>query len=170
MPFAGPELTGGYFTRFLTTNGDGTGTVNANLDFSGAPVDFFIQPAVNETLIINQATVHIADTGPVDAGFYGNGIVLANGIEILLTQGPIVLLDITASFKIFTNGDWAQYAFEANTTDFGAGINYVHVLFTFAGITAKPRIFQNQQLRIRLNDDFTGLVTHSFLVQGAVAS
>lgn len=168
MPLNIVPINGVYFTRFMSTNGDGTGDVDAIGDFSGAPVDFFIRPAINETLILNQLIVHIEDTGTIDAGFYGNGIVLTNGIEILFTAGSEILFDVTESFRIFTNGDWARYAFSEQITEFGTGTNFVHVLFTFAGLTIKPRIFQDRELRIRLNDDFSGLVSHSFNVQGAV--
>lgn len=154
-----------FFCRFLDTNGNGTGTVNAIGDFSAAPIDFFILPPVNVTMDIFRIIVQIVDSGPVDAGSYGNGITLTNGISLLRLEGSTILQDLMVGVPVLTNGNWGRFAFDVIDTSFGTGENYVVVRWTFNRGGAPIRLI-NQSFAARLNDDFTGLNSHTFLVQG----
>lgn len=168
MSLSSPALDapiGNFFCRFLDTNGDGSGTVQAIGDFSGASVDFFITPPENIRFDINRILIQIVDMGPVDAGSYGNGITLTNGISFLLLDGSTVLQDFMVGLPVLTNGDWGRFAFDIIDTSFGTGENYVSARWTFTR-GGGPIKLNNLSFAARLNDDFSGLVAHTFLVQG----
>ena len=60
--------------RYLDTDGDGTGTKDASVDYSGSPeTELFIAPPSGKIYTINQMLISIVDTGAFDAGDYGNG-------------------------------------------------------------------------------------------------
>ena len=154
--------------RYLDTNGDGTGTKNANGDYSLAQEIFFIQPPVNQIFSIRRMLIQIADTGSVDAGSYGNGITLTNGIEARVQDDSGTISDLTDQVPILTNADWARQCYDATNTDFGAGQNYISVRWTFAN-GGKPIVLNgnsNERLEVLLEDDLDGLTGHYFLAHG----
>ncbi len=157
---------GTYFSRFLDTVGDGSGTKDANGDFSGAAQDFLITPNNSQYFSIHRLIVEITDAGPIDAGRYGNNIILTNGITLLLLEGATIITDFTDGMPVFTNATWAKFCYDVLNTDFGAGDNYVQAHWTFTRGGAPLRLPSGRSLALRLNDDFTGLISHTFLVQG----
>lgn len=163
---ANPTSQGEYFSRFLDETGDGSGNKDAIGDYSAVVTDFLITPPVNNTFDIFRLLVQIADTGPIDAGFYGNNIVLTNGIRLLLLDNTgTIITDYVDTMPIITNANWARFAFDAKKTDFGAGQNYIDIRWTFQR-GGRPLRLRNQSLAVRLNDDFTSLTSHTFLMQG----
>jgi len=152
--------------RFLDTNGDGTGTKDAIGDYSSAAEDFYIQPGANETYEIHRLIVRIADSGAPDAGKYGNNITLTNGISVHLEGG--ITRDLTDNMPVLSNGDRSKLCYDVNVISWGTGDDYVGVRWTFsksgAPITLRGSI--SDKLIVRLNDDFSNLVGHTFMVQG----
>jgi hypothetical protein len=59
------------FYQHLDTNGDGTGTLNANVDGSSTPVEFYIEAADNDVLELHRIIIHIADNGSIQPHTYG---------------------------------------------------------------------------------------------------
>lgn len=169
--FVGPLRS--YVCRFLDTTGDGTGEKDAIGDYSSVEKIFFIQPSDIQTLRITRLLVSIEDEGPADAGSYGNAIDLINGIQVQIRNNSGVLIDLTDGSPIFTNSHWARYTYDVRSSSFGAGgmgmgLNYVFARWSFlaAGIALRLRGDQNERLSVILNDDFSGLVSHRFVVQG----
>lgn len=169
MPLTNPsiEISGTYFSRFLDTVGDGSGDKDAIGDYSAAATDFLIAPQEpDETIKVARVIVQIADTGTVDAGSYGNGIALTNGIRLLLLDGANIQTDYMDGFPVLTNGTWARVSYDVAATAFGAGENYVSVRWTFTKGGSAITLRQGQSLAMRLNDDFSNLNSHTFCVQG----
>lgn len=149
-------------TRFFDTNGDGSGTKDFSGDYSGTATKAIIK-AEGRALRINRLIAFIADSSSVDAGKYGNGITLINGIEIKKEkQTGEIIKDITDGISIKTNADYAKLGFQVSDISFGSGLNYVHAVLTFnkngTGINLQP----DEQLSIYLNDNLTGLQAHTF--------
>ncbi len=164
--FVGPVRS--YVCRFMDTVGDGTGEKNAIGDYSSAEQIFFIQPSDIGTLRITRLMISIEDAGPIDAGAYGNGIDLVNGIQLQVRDNSGVLNDLTDGVPIFTNAHWGRYTYDIKESSFGMGANYVLARWSFikSGITIRLQGVENERLTMVLNDDFSGLVSHRFLVQG----
>lgn len=159
------------FSRFLDTNGDGTGTKNANGDFSITPGQFFITPAAGQTLILSRLIIQIVDTGAFGSGNYGAGITLTNGIRLEKRIGASTTdIDLVDNIPVITNIDWARFCFDTELSNFGAGENYLTARWTFArsGVDLTLNGNNNERCTIILNDNFTGLVGHFFLSQGRV--
>lgn len=150
-------------TRFLDENGDGSGNKNFKYDYANSLTKALIKPKTNGILHINRLVVFVADSGSVDAGMYGNNIILSNGIEIKHEkQDGTLIKDITDGMPIKTNADYAKFGFQVSDISFGSGLNYIHAVLTFnkngTGITLQP----DEQLAIYFHDSFTKLVNHTF--------
>ena len=156
------------FSRALDTVGNGTGTSNAVGTYA-TPTDFFIKPAAGQVFEITRMIVNVVDTVGMDADAYGNGITLTNGIKIFVADDTGDLFEITdAANPIKTNGDWAHYCYDADIKTWGTGNEHLVVRWTFAK-AGQPIVLHStygQKLIVRLNDTFTGLVEHNFIVQG----
>jgi len=159
-----------YLCRYLDTIGDGSGTKNANGDFSVTPKTFFIQPPATQIFRISRLLINIRDTGSLDTGNYGNNITLTNGIQIKLVDDFSTLLDLTDGLPIFTNIDWNKYCFNLDISTFGAGDQYLNLRWSFFRGQTILRLkgANNERLEAQLNDNFTSLVQHFFLVQGTI--
>ena len=133
------------------------------------PTDFYIQPPADKIYYIQRMIVSIEDTAGMDADKYGNGITLTNGIQLLVEDDEGLLYSLTdIHHPILTNGHWAHYCFDADVKTWGSGNEHLVVRWTFAkhGDTINLRGWRGEKLIIRVNDTFTGLVNHHFLVEG----
>ena len=150
-------------TRFLDTVGDGTGNKQFTGDYSSNPVKAIIKPINDSILYINRLIIFIADSGSVDAGYYGNSISLNNGIFIKHEkQDGTLIKDITDGMPIKTNADYARYGFQVSDISFGSGLNYIHAVLTFEKNGTPLTLQPDEQLSIYLNDDFSPLKQHTF--------
>lgn len=154
--------------KFLDTNGDGSGTTNANGNYAAAATDFYIKPGPGDRFIINRLIVHIEDTNGMDVGAYGNAITLTNGIVIQMFKGSNVVTDLTSGDAIITNGDWGKFCYDISLQSWGTGNDFVQVRWTFSksGRPIDLKGWEDEKLVITLNDSFVGLLGHYFQVQG----
>lgn len=153
------------FSRYLDTNGDGTGTKNANGNYSSAAETFYI----DGPLTITRMIVSVEDTGGMQAEEYGNlGTALTNGITIDIDSGGLdnELVDLTDGEPIKTNAGWGQLCYDVDLKSWGAGDDLLVVRWTFDKSGAPIKLGDDDRLEITLNDDFSGLIGHYFLVQG----
>ena len=149
-------------TRFLDTNGDGSGVKDFKGDYSSGLTKAIIKPA-NKKMLINRWIAFIADNGRVDAGYYGNNITLNNGILIKHEkQDGTLIKDFTDGMPIKTNADYAKFGFQVSDISFGAGLNYVHAVLTFVKNGCPLILEADEQLAIYFNDNFSALKSHTF--------
>ena len=138
-------------------------------DYSITPVFAGYRPAPNKYTIINKMIISVSDVGAFDAGFYGNSINLTNGITFALSEG-LVPVSIYNSKPIISNGDFGSYTHNISSLEFGQGANFLNVekLFTTEPIILDGDIALETDLTLCaiLNDDFSGLAHHTFLVSG----
>ena len=154
-------------SRFADTNGDGTGTFEAIGNYSGGATDFWIEPPAGEYWHIFRLIVELRDTGSFRAEYYGAGAALTNGIKII-HEVSAVENDLTAQSSIKNNAQWASYCYDINNINFGAGDDFMVARWTFANAGTALELFgdTDDKIIVRLNDDFTGLNAHRFLIQG----
>lgn len=157
-----------YLSELLDTNGDGSGNINANGNYLATPESFFIQPPTGQLFVIDRLLVHVEDTGAFVPSNYGKDLTLVNGIEInCILNGEEV--DLTFGHKVNTNSEWAMFCFDLTIdTKGGAGTNFMHARWTF---NKSDRITLNGNtddiFQVILNDNFSGLDTQHFVVQGS---
>jgi len=153
--------------RYLDTVGDGSGTKNANGNYSGGATKFLIAPpATDRYFVLHRVLITIEDAQGFDAGDYG---AIAGG----LTNGVLVnwikdgtTHDLTNGIPIKTNAGWGIQCYDISFQDFGAGNNFLLVRWTFARRGQPLGLALGDSLEFVLEDDLTGLVAHYFQVQG----
>jgi hypothetical protein len=156
--------------RYLDTAGDGSGTKEVLGDYSVTPDDIYIEPPDTWNYYISRMIVTVVDGTLNNADLYGGlGGALSNGISVLKTSGATTLSDYTDGLPVKTNGNWATLCHDVTVhTGFANGNDYQTIRWTLArsgGIVMLRSAF-SERLVVRVNDDFSGLVSHLFMVQG----
>ena len=172
IPIHRRDSTGGQkimISRYLDTNGDGTGTKNAIGNYAGGATPFYIAPAAGEVFRIGRMIGSYSDSSGVDTDKYGNNITLTNGI-VVRTNLNTVIIDLTDGVPILSNGGWAHQCHDLTAHQFGTGNDHLTFRWTFTNAGQFIRLDgdTNDTLEVVLNDDFSGLVHHRFLVQGYI--
>lgn len=154
--------------QFLSINGDGTGTINAIGDYSSTSAVFYIQPAINEVMIIHELLLHILDSGAMPAGSYGSGAALTNGLQVFITNARSPRLSMLPG-PIKTNSNFMHCGLNAfNLINFSGGIDGIIASF-------RPNNFgtpilldgsQEHKIEVILNDSFVGFSDHHFIAHG----
>ena len=154
---------------YLDTNGDSSGVFNGIGDYSSSPVDFFLQPPVDEVWAIERMIVSIR--GDCGRGGYGQAAALTNGIHIKTTNSAgDTLLDLDCVCPIKDEFQWGSLCFDVKHHETNEGNTWVFVRWTF-GKAGLPIVLRHQdRLVVTLNDDFRHLTAHRFQVQGAIAN
>lgn len=135
-------------------------------NYSGGAVDFSYTPT-RDVFVMHLAVV-LQDVGTFDSGFYGNNIVLTNGIRFVIKDADgTEVKDIMDGHVVHTNGDWVHHAEDLTLHAFGQGNPYLTAHFEFWNQVGVPlHLPANHSINMVLHDDFTGLVEHEFLLKG----
>jgi len=99
------------------------------------------------------------------SGQYGNVTALTNGLAFEIADGTGLIATLTNGQPIKVNGDYARYSATVDALTFGNGNTFVKVAHVFP----VPLLLdgaEGQYFRISLHDDFSGLVSHTFYVNG----
>lgn len=152
--------------RYLDTNGDGSGTKNANGDYSSVADEFYCQPDMS--VYINRLIISIEDTSGMQAQEYGNlGSELTNGWELKVTDASgSVKLDLTDGIAVKTNAQIGRNCYDVDVKTWGAGDELLVARWTFGASGAPLYLSANDKLSVTFNDDLSGLISHYFLIQG----
>jgi len=123
--------------------------------------------AGNQKLHLARMIVYIEDAGTFDMEKYGNAITLSNGIHISVKDsGGTEIADYDGGVNVFTNGGWGALCHDITNHTFGSGNNSLTARWTFAKAGTPISLTSGQEFIITLEDNFTGLVGHTFMVQG----
>ena len=153
-------------SQFLSSNGDGTGTSNCIGDYSSAALEVYYSPPAGQLWAITRMIVSIEDTSGMQAQEYGNlGGALTNGITVKVAMGGAADNVLTPD-AIKTNGHWPIFCHDSTVHTWGSGNEVFTARWTFAKAGSPVVLGQNDKIVVTLNDDFTGLINHHFLVQG----
>lgn len=161
-----PDDNSGIIHQFLDVNGDETGATNFNGNYSVTPITAFIQPPAGEVYVITHLLIAVTDN-LVDVDGYGNIGPLSNGYDIqVVSSADDVIVNLNGALKINSHLDLSTRYYHTRYISTGTGSNSMVHNINFEE-DGQPVILKNQQkLRIVLNDDFTGLVDHSFYANG----
>lgn len=153
--------------QLLSTNGDGTGDVQAIGDYSAEMVEFFVTNP-SRSLHISTMTIAVRDVGLFTQEGYGSLTALPNGIRVNVKDDKSdVILDMTGGMPIRSNAAWALMTFEASPLPQGPGDGFFGVRWAFGRESGSDIILlPGHRLSVELNDDFTGLISHAFFIHG----
>lgn len=158
------------FARYLDTNGDGTGVKEVLGDYSSSPHEIFVQPAPGIVEFrVTRLLGLIRCSGQLRADRYGNQPELTNGIRLTIGTGPNLedeLFDAMDGIPVKNNAAWAAMVTSVTEHSFGSGDNFLSVRWE-VGAGAQPVVlFPGIRMSLKFNDDFSGLVSHTFNIQG----
>ena len=155
-------------SQHLTVAGDGTGAHSFIGDQTG-PVIIKIAPAAGEIFRIARLIVIIEDDSFLPAG-YGEIAALGTGIRVAERSGGVEVNLLTDGHNVTTNAGWGHFCFEQRLEDWGKTTDTETLLsqwdFTKLGQFVCLDGDLGQDLAVTLDDDFTGLIDHAFIVQG----
>ena len=150
---------------FLDTNGDGTGTKNAIGDYSGGQNFYFTCPETATSVDIYRMIVYVEDSGNFSSAGYGNLSALTNGIQIRQEKEGETI-DMTNSQEVKTNAEWSKFCYDVTYISFGSGNNALSIRWTFRNSGSPVKLDPGEKFIVYLEDNLTGLVQHTFQIQG----
>jgi hypothetical protein len=172
MPYSNNSYAGRipvYLSQHLSADGTGLGQTNFNGDYSATPMIAHITPDPGTTLRLYRMIVNVTDSNGMTQNEYGDlKDSLTNGIQVQVKDDSGVITDLTGGIPIKTNGAWGNFSYDVNVINWGAGPESLLVRWSFflSGTPIRLDGEHNERFEVILNDDFTGLTTQSFVVQG----
>lgn len=163
-----PPSSGLPFRFFLTAAGDGSGAYNLIGNYSAAPTDFYYQ--ATSRYEIYTLSITVSDASKFNQEFYG-GIAtgLTNGISFWFkfTSGTEIPILINNTLKY--NYQWMEIASRVTLTSFDGTAQTLQIMIDIKDLFGKPfTLATGEQIIVRLNDNFTGLVGQTFRLQGTL--
>jgi len=166
--------------RVLDTNGDGSGTDNANGDYSSSEEIFYIQPPAGQIFRLERMLIFMRmKKGDFNFDQYGKDQVLSTGISVRVQNDSETIIDLTNGIPIKRFGDWIRVCFDVDPA--GGDINQdynedvmVGARWTFSKAGYPIRLVgdNNERLEVVLNDDFRTstreIDEHYFMIQGYI--
>lgn len=123
------NIMGQFGSGFLDSVGDGTGSIDMNVDGSTETKEFMVTAPDGYAYILHRLIWYMADTGSFDSGGFGNGSALTNGIDFILRDGVDVTL--TKNLNIKKNSHIAAYSYDMTRHNWGSGDEFLVARFTF---------------------------------------
>ena len=144
-------------------------TIHAVGNYAAAVEQFKYSPT--RKVELHRLITYIQDTGNFSVSTYGNGVILTNGIRVVVRHADDTLIQaIDGGEPIKANADWSSLCYDINYHSFGVGDNALAVRWTFERAGAPILIdgTLGEYLAVELNDSFLTLTDHTFNVQGIV--
>jgi hypothetical protein len=161
-----------YFSRFLDTNGDGTGTKNSAVDHSSSEGIYYIQPGTGEIYNLYRMIITIRDAAKLVEGKYGNSLdnTAGNGIQVRVQDDDGTIIDLTDGVTIKQNEDWSMFCHDTTVDSSVAGkkTGTARWTFTRGGTFIALDGNKNERLEVVLNDNFSSLTYHYACAQGHI--
>lgn len=149
---------------FFTQDADGV-TTEANGDYSAAVARFTLKPAATDSYFIDTITVCIKDSDS-DANLYGNLAALANGVKLAIERVDGSTIEtlgyLMDGLAIKKTDDWCAITEPIPLNDSAGATKATTIFLKFE----KPFVLRGdkgQQLSFILNDDLSGLDSHTFV-------
>lgn len=158
--------------KALSSNGDGTGTVNAIGDYSVTPLNLKYTGEIDKVGLINRMIVQIVDGNGFSVSNYGALPALTNGVVVSVKDANDNVINSLTAYPVLSNGDWGAQCYDAQYQSYGVGDDTLLVRWTF-GNSGKPLEIdfrKGEYLDVELNDNFTGLTLHRFKIDGVFKS
>lgn len=154
--------------RFLDTNGDGSGTKNANGDYSSVADEFYFQ--YSRDCEIHRMIIQLTDTSGITQEEYGNlAAALSNGYTIKVqddSQNDVV--DLCDGVAITKNEDFGRYCYDVSLRSWATSPanESIQARWTFSKAGHPLYLPANYRVSITFNDNLSGLLEHYFMVNG----
>ena len=151
---------------------DGGTTTDYAIDVSGTDaVEAVCQPPAGERWAAQRLVIYIEDSGNPSLVTYGNSTDVSEGVRLQYKDDTGVLADLDAGEPITSNGDWAHLMYDWTHQAWGALNYYMVGRYTFSkfcpdGIVLNGDDPNNPRLALTLQDDFSDLASHKFVVEG----
>ena len=161
-----PPTSGVPYRYFLTASGDGAGATNLNGNYAATPTDFYyLATNVFDIYTLAIAVSDNAKFNQVDYGAIAGGIT--NGVSFFMEIAPGVEIRLVSVNPVRHNYDWLSDMSDTQLTTF-EGLSQTLVLTLHLEATfGMPLIIQpGWKVIVRLNDDFTSLINHTFAIRG----
>lgn len=162
-----PSVQGRPTQFFLTASGNGQGVFNLNGDYSAAPTDFYYQ--ATSTYYIHSLLVSISDSAGFNQTDYGaitSGTVV-NGVKMFIKPNGLAEIPLLSGIGFKYNYEWLQVTPHTILTQFSGLPETLSVDFDIVADYGMPITMNvGDRFIIRLNDNFTGLVNHTFGLRG----
>ena len=152
------------FGQYLTAAGDGTGAYNLNANYA-TPTAFSVTVPAGETYNLARMLVFIEDNPGMDIQRYGNITALTNGVSFTATIGGETIV-FDGGVPVKTNGGYKALCYDAQIDDTGAGNDVFGARWTFTNYGGPLVLAEGDSFEVILEDNLTGLTTHSFFVEG----
>ncbi len=124
----------------------------------------------SQRLHINRMIVYVEDVGTFPSDKYGYNLALTNGIHVAVQNASDVeIKDLDGNQNVKTNAQWSRLCYDVAYQPYGSGNDSLSVRWTFGNSGKKVSLSSGQSLVVTANDDFSGLVEHTFMVQGYYA-
>lgn len=162
-----------YISRHLDTVGDGSGSIQQNVNGALTPTIFRVNPPDNhrEVLAITRMIMLIEGSG----GFRGEGYGtiaagLTNGVDVGLFD-----LETDVQVQSFVNGEtpktnaqWGEFCYDVTLKDWGVGDQFLLMRWTFSRSGVAIHLSQERGLYFGalIQDDLSSLVAHRMMFQG----
>ncbi|MGR8932655.1 MAG: hypothetical protein ACU836_18705 [Gammaproteobacteria bacterium] len=164
-----PPASGIPLKRFLTANGDGSGEYNLNGDYSASALTAYYEATSRFELA--SVLVNISDGTKFLQNAYG-GIALgtvANGVKFFIQPVGLPDIQLLTTFGITQNYQWLSVTPDAPITQFDLTPQTMTPFIDLKKLYGKYlNMNVGDKFKIVLNDDFTGLVNHSFILGGTL--
>lgn len=152
---------------------DGTGTINANGDYSAAPVQFYVtNPYPDKKIHLTRLLVLVQeDAGSIDSDTYGNGLILTNGIKGFFYDAELDtnIYETDPELVVFKNPDWGAFAgVDVDIQNYGNGADALLVRITFTKMGGEIILNPGDKFGVVLEDNFSGLARQVFNCQGYI--
>jgi len=158
------DMTCPLVSKLISSDGNGGGVSDLVGNYSAGSTDFYITANPGKVLYLARVNINVQDGGSIDSNSYGNGVLLTNGVKLIESIGGV---ENQLGIPIITNSDYSLLAgVDINPLTFGSGDSYLAVRFTFSKLGRPLVITENDKFIIRLEDDFTALTGHKFMMQG----
>lgn len=149
-----------YFAQKLCSIGNGIGDVDSIGDYSSSAVFRKFTPAAGTSYVVNRLTVCIADKTNFSVDTFGGVLALTNGIKVEFTVGGVTT-ELTLNARPISNQDLFFLFQDVSMLSLASSEELV-----VATIRLGQKFSFNDESKITLNDNFTGLDKHAYAVSG----
>ena len=153
---------------FLTQSGDGLGTFNHIGNYSAANTDMHYlatTPFDIHTILIN-----ITDTPNFTHNDYGSLTVgtIVNGVKLIYyNKAANYERELLSGYAFTQNHQWLQITPDVKLTTFAGNVQSLVITFDMVREYGTPfTLAIGDKFIVRLHDNFTGLIDHTFGIRG----
>jgi hypothetical protein len=148
-----------------------TGSINANINAASSRETWSFGPSATSTFRAFRLLVTVEDEMGFQADEYGNlGSSLGTGLLIQVSDSNGTKIDLCDGVPITKNSEWAHFFHDVDVKSWGVTptneLLTARWTFAKAGVPIRLEGSESEELQVILQDDFSALLGHFFVVQG----